>query len=52
MIHRDFKEENVFIDVYGRRKLGDFGCAKLKESESNQKLHETPQMGNKFFRSP
>ena len=32
IVYRDLKPENVFIDVNGHVKLGDFGFAKILEN--------------------
>lgn len=43
VIHRDIKEDNIFVDSDGRYKLGDFGVSKiLKDSSRAESLKGTP----------
>lgn len=43
VIHRDIKEDNIFIDADYRYKLGDFGISKiLKDSSRAESLKGTP----------
>ena len=49
IIHRDFKEANIFLDAYGVVKLGDFGCSKVIPEDP---IRVTLKIGNRFYRAP
>ena len=34
-MHRDIKSNNVFIDLFGIVKIGDFGVSKMIKSKQN-----------------
>ncbi len=56
-MHRDLKPENIFVDKYGVIKIGDFGFAKLIETEDELgqlQLKKVPSMtyGTKIYAAP
>ncbi|KAG5846274.1 hypothetical protein ANANG_G00148040 [Anguilla anguilla] len=49
ILHRDIKPQNIFLDKYGRTRLGDFGLAKPLERSSG---YARTVVGTFCYRSP
>lgn len=48
IIHRDIKEDNLFVDSDGRYKIGDFGVAKVTTMTQGEKT----QVGSPYYMAP
>lgn len=48
IIHRDIKEDNLFVDSEGRYKIGDFGVAKVTTMTQGEKT----QVGSPYYMAP